>query len=669
VHNGRAEEWGIVLRTANVLLAAASVAAWVASASAQTPVSDSDATLFGARESAVGLDISPNGKFVSYVAPARGGGAVGFVADVQTGETKAFINSGGGPEQLRWCYFVTDSRLVCRYTAIVKDAGIPIGFSRLIAVNSDGSNLKQLGQKSTFYDAGIRQYDGSILDWLPGGGGSVLMAREYMPESGTTGTRITRTKNGFGVDRIDTETLSLTPVEPPNREAGGYMSDGQGHVRLMEFPGVEHDLLTGKSKYYYRTVGSRSWKSLTDYVDDDDFQPLAIDATSDSLYVLKPLDGRKALYRIKLTDSPTTELVASHPRVDIDDVIRSASGQNVIGYSFAVEKRDAEYFDPEYKSLVSALGKAIPNLPLIRFARASADGTKMLIFAGSDNDPGRYFVFDKKTKNLAEIMLVRPELENRKLANVLPVTVKAPDGTSIPAYLTTPPGKGGKNLPAIVLPHGGPSSRDEWGFDWLAQYLAARGYAVLQPNYRGSAGFGDSWLMQNGFKSWRTSIGDIIASARWLATQGFADPNRIAVVGWSYGGYAALQAAATEPSLFKAVAAIAPVTDLGMLKEEAKDFTNSQVVADFVGAGPHVRDGSPLRHAAEIKVPVLLVHGDMDLNVAVEQSDKMDGALQASGGHVEYLRYKGLDHQLEDSAARTEVLTKIGQLLDRTIGH
>ena len=326
-------------------------------------------------------------------------------------------------------------------------------------------------------------------------------------------------------------------------------------------------------------------------------------------------------------------------------------------------------FDPEYKALASALSHAIPKLPLIRFEGASADGNKILMFAGSDSDPGRYFVFDKQSKNLAEIMLVRPELENRPLASVQPVVVKAADGVSIPGYLTVPSGKEAKNLPAVVLPHGGPSARDEWGFDWLAQYLAAKGYAVLQPQYRGSAGFGDAWLMKNGFKSWRTSIGDITASAHWLVSQGIADPKRLAVVGWSYGGYAALQSAETEPSLFKAVAAIAPVTDLDMLKQEASDYTNAQVVADFIGSGPHISEGSPLRHADAIDVPVLLVHGDMDVNVRVAESDKMNAALQSYGTPVEFLRYKGLDHQLDDSAARTEMLAKIGQLLDRTIGH
>jgi len=639
-------------------------------AAAQVANSADTASLFGVREGATSVDLSPDGTTIFYIAPTAGSSSVAFTANIATGEPKPFLNAGQGTEKLSWCRFVTDQRLICRYRAAVRNEdGVLVGYSRLIAINRDGSALKQLGQSSSFYDAGIRQDDGTIIDWMPGGGGSVLMAREYVPEAGKTGTRFSRSKQGLGVDRVDTQSLAVSSIEAPRQYVSGYLTDGRGSVRMMALAGVDGQMLTGKTKYEYRTVGSRDWKSLTDYVTDDDFEPLEVDATSDSLYALKPLNGRKALYRIKLTDTPTEELVASNPTVDIDQVVRSANGERVIGYSYAVDKREVVYFDPEYKTLASSLGQALSNLPLVQFESTSADGNKVLLFAGSDNDPGRYYIFDKKSKTLGELMLARPELEKRTLASVKSVQVQASDGAMIPAYLTLPPGKEAKNLPAVVLPHGGPSSRDEWGFDWLAQYLASRGYAVLQPNYRGSAGFGDAWLVENGFKSWRTSIGDITASARWLVKQGIADGNRLAVVGWSYGGYAALQSAATDPQLFKAVVAIAPVTDLTMLKDEAKDYTNSDLVAQFIGSGPQIVEASPLRHAASIKSPVLLVHGDMDQNVGVAESEKMEAALRAAGTQVQFLRYKGLDHQLDDSNARIEMLTKMGDLLDRTIGH
>jgi len=635
----------------------------------QQPSVAQDAAAFGALESANSVDLSPDGKSIVYIEPAAGRTQVALVANLATGQSTAFLRSGRDSDRLGWCKFLTDQRLICRYYSVGKIRGDFVGFSRLVAVNREGGQLKELGQSRSFYDAALRQFDGSIVDWSPQGDNNVLMLRDYIPEAGNSETRLVRKKEGVGVDRLNTLTLAATPIEQPRRDAGSYMSDGYGNVRILSV--TEYDSVgypTDRTKYYYRTANSRDWRLLTDYVSDKEFVPLAVDRTANALYALKPLNGRKALYRIKLADSPETELVGSNPRVDIDDLLMSSNGRDVIGYTFAEERRDTVIFDPKFEASYDAVGHALKDMAIVDFRDASADGNTILIYAGSDRDPGRYYVFDRAAKRLNEVMLVRPELENHPLAEVKGVSVRAPDGTNIPAYLTLPVGKTAKNLPGVVLPHGGPSARDEWGFDWLAQFLAARGYAVLQPNFRGSAGFGDAWLVENGFKGWKTSIGDILASGHWLADQGIADPKRLAVVGWSYGGYAALQSAVTEPGLFKGVVAIAPVTDLALVKREAEDFVTSEIVAKFVGSGPHIEEGSPLRHAAAIHVPVLLVHGDRDQNVGIDQSVQMAAALKSNGTPVEFLRFEGLDHQLLDGAARTTMLERIDALLESTIG-
>jgi dipeptidyl aminopeptidase/acylaminoacyl peptidase len=598
---------------------------------------------------------------------------VAVVGNLTTGQFNKTLSTDGSPESLQWCHYASQSRAVCRFAGFVRwtgavDNGIPVYFGRMIAVDLDGSKPKLLGQAETNSDAGLRQTDGEIIDWLPDANGEVLVNRLYVPEAGTTGKLVYRNKRGWGVDRVDVTSLKSDTVEAP-REAADYMTDGLGHVRLMSVSGARNSgIFTGDISYFYRTQGSRDWKDLFsgNY---RDFSPLAIDAATDSLYVLKKKNGRYALYTIRLDGSKAETLVAENPRVDIDDVVRFGEGQKVIGYTYVEEKRETVYFDPEFRELANSLSKALPKTPLIEFADASRDGRKLLIFAGSDTDPGRYYLFDRDKKALAPLMIARPELEGRTLASVKPVTVTASDGTPIPAYLTLPPGKDPKGLPAVVLPHGGPESRDVWGFDWLPQFLAARGYAVIQPEFRGSGGFGDIWLSQNGFQGWRTSIGDISASAKWLGAQGIADPNRIAILGWSYGGYAALQSAATEPSLYKAVIAIAPVTDLSLLKDQAESYTDADLVRREIGSGPHVQQGSPVRNAAAITAPVLLVHGKMDANVFYSQSQKMDSALRGAGKQSELISFEGLDHQLEDSTARTQMLTRIGELLERTIGH
>jgi dipeptidyl aminopeptidase/acylaminoacyl peptidase len=318
--------------------------------------------------------------------------------------------------------------------------------------------------------------------------------------------------------------------------------------------------------------------------------------------------------------------------------------------------------------MLTSLSKALPGAQL-RVVDSSTDESRMLIFAGSDTDPGVYYVFDRPTHQLQTFLVVRDALEGIKLANVRPITYPAGDGVMVPGYLTLPPGReDAKGLPAIVLPHGGPSARDEWGFDWLSQFFANRGFAVLQPNFRGSAGYGDAWFQQNGFRSWPLAIGDILAGGRWLVAQGIADPARLGVVGWSYGGYAALQSAVVDAHTFKAVVAIAPVTDLAALKEESRHFTDFGLVKEFIGDGPHMHEGSPIEHADKIKVPVLLFHGELDRNVGVNQSRRMADRLKSAGASCELVTWDQLDHTLEDSAARTELLRKTDAFLRHSFG-
>jgi dipeptidyl aminopeptidase/acylaminoacyl peptidase len=628
-----------------------------------------DAKAFGAREAVSEPDLSPAGTSVLYLTPGPGRKIVAVVGDLNSGQFHTMVSADGDrkSQSLDSCHFASTDRAICEFSGLAKrpDTGDLLSFSRLIAMGLDGANAKLLGQPSTSYDSWIRQHDGEVIDWLVDANGQVLIERLYLPEE-KIGSNIVRDKKGWAVDRVDVATLQSDPVEAP-KDAAGYMTDGLGHVRLMSITGSRNSgMLTGNIHYFYRTQNSRDWKDLYSG-DEKELEPLAIDASIDSLYALKKKDGRDALYALKLDGSRSETLVAENPDVDITGVLRFGEGQKVIGYSDSNAKR--VYFDPEFKTLAAALSKALPKSPIIEFTDSSRDGNKLLIFAGSDSDPGRYYLFDRAHKALAPAMIARPELEGRALASVKGITIPSPDGVSIPAYLTLPAGKDAKGLPAVVLPHGGPSARDVWGFHWLAQFLAARGYAVLQPQYRGSAGFGDTWLNENGFKNWRTSIGDITASTKWLASQGIADPNRVAILGWSYGGYAALQSAVTEPSLYKAVVAIAPVTDLQMAKDESRYFTNYELVQKEIGSGPHLVEGSPLRHVAAINVPVLLVHGTMDDTVRIAESQKMDAALRGAGKQSELLTFEGLDHQLDDSDARTQMLTKIGELLERTIGH
>ncbi|WP_255586921.1 alpha/beta hydrolase family protein [Hephaestia mangrovi] len=477
----------------------------------------------------------------------------------------------------------------------------------------------------------------------------------------------------MGVTRIDVTSLKQSVIEQPESQAAGYITDGHGTVRIKaDVPKVSSGYDGNAVDYFYRKPGDRTWLPLShvtsDGVKQTGFTPLAVDRDLDVAYGFDAHDGRIAVYKVALDGSMKKELVYARPDVDVAGLVKVGRQQRVVGVSYVTDKRHTAFFDPELKALQAALAKALPNDPLVTFVDASADENRLLLFAGSDVDPGSYYLFDKRTHQLNPLLSERAGLDNVQLAPVEAITFHAADGTSIPAYLTLPPGSAKKGLPAIVMPHGGPGDRDEWGFDWLAQFFAHRGYAVLQPNFRGSTGYGDAWFQDNGFRSWRTAIGDIDDGGRWLVGQGIADPAKLAIVGWSYGGYAALQSAVINPDLFKAVVAIAPVTDLQTLKSESLHFTNYKNVAAMIGDGPDLAAASPAQNADRFKAPVLLFHGDIDQNVGIGESELMADRLKDAGKPVRLVTFDGLDHQLDDSDARAQMLETADAFLRSSMG-
>lgn len=642
-----------------------------AAVQAQAAASFDAAAAFGARPSTTDLSLSPDGKRIAYVAPASGQGAVLYTARLEKGaRPKPVFLADGKPNRIRSCSWVADDRLVCTIYGVSKDPILgPFSWSRLIAIDADGKNLKLLSTQQNEYSRGVQLYGGEILDWLPEENGSVLMARVYLPDQ-HTGSLIGSSDEGLGVDRVNTRTLAVTHVVRPADTAVDFITDGLGHVRIMGKSDRRNNFDTGVIEYLYRSRNSTDWKTLGDFntLTEQGFRPLAVDPEQDVAYGLKKLDGRFALYTISLDEGLRQQLVFARPDVDVAGLVRIGRRQRIVGATYFTDVGQIEYLSPEIKQVLGAISRALPG-SLLRIADTSTDGNTMLIFAGSDSDPGVYYIFDRKARRLQTFLVLRDQLEGVTLAKQKPISYPAADGVMIPAYLTLPPGReSAKGLPAIVLPHGGPSTRDTWGFDWLPQFFANRGYAVLQPNFRGSAGYGDAWFQQNGFQSWRIAIGDVLAGGHWLVRQGIADPSKLAIVGWSYGGYAALQAAVVEPQTFKAVVAIAPVTDLAALKEQYRHYTDFEVASKFIGAGSHIREGSPIEHAGEIKVPVLLFHGAMDVNVHVLQSESMAKRLKAAGDACELITWDDLDHQLDDSSARALMLRKSDAFLRHAFG-
>jgi dipeptidyl aminopeptidase/acylaminoacyl peptidase len=265
---------------------------------------------------------------------------------------------------------------------------------------------------------------------------------------------------------------------------------------------------------------------------------------------------------------------------------------------------------------------------------------------------------------VVELGQTAPELASVALAPMKTVSVPGPGGIRIPGYLTLPQGEP-KSLPAVVLPHGGPHARDSWGYDSLVQVLASRGYAVLQLNFRGSTGYGSAWF-DAGWQNWGTVMhDDITAGARWLISEGIADPKRLCIVGWSYGGFAALVGAMKEPDLYRCAVSIAGVTDIADLQWDWFGFYGGRAGWQAITGTDRekMNASSPRRNAERIKIPVLLVHGKLDNIVPPDHSTHMAKALARVQAPHELMLVDDGDHGLTRGAWRLALYKKLESFL------
>lgn len=650
---------------ARALMASVAAGLAVPAMATEAPDAATLAKMFGSRDYVRSISLSPDGKSVVFITPGPGKTRIVAVADTGTNAVTPVTRTTGEPLNVTRCGWASNDRLVCSEYGIDTTTGEKVDFTRTVAFDRDGKHPIFLALPPQSDALRISQNGGQIVDWLSGADGNILMTRDYVPQDTLKAGAVASKRDGLGVDRIDARTGRSQMIEQPTQLADAYLTDGEGHVRMMETVDVNPSgIMTGTSTWLYRMPASSKWQIFSRIKNDsyDALDAAAVDGAKNSAYALRSLNGRQALYSVALDGSMKTELVASSDRVDVDGPITLGRHGRVIGASYETEKPVDTYFDPAYKSLAAALGRALPATPLIRFISASADENVLLVFAGSDADPGHFYTFDRTSHQLHELFLARPELENLPLATEQSISYPAADGTMIPAYLTLPPGGARKDIPAIVMPHGGPGDRDSWGFDWLAQFYAQRGFAVIQPEFRGSAGYGNLYNKNNGFQSWRTSIGDVTDAGRFLVKQGIADPAKLAIVGWSYGGYAALQANVVDPKLFKAVVAIAPVTDFTLTKNQYAWTSAEKLIREQIGSG-QATEGSPDYHANKFEAPVLMFHGDHDLNVDIGQSRAMDAALHRAGKQSTLVVFPGLDHQLEDGDARARLLEQSDEFL------
>lgn len=400
---------------------------------------------------------------------------------------------------------------------------------------------------------------------------------------------------------------------------------------------------------------------------DDDADPIYfahIDGDTQKAYTISRRGGdRWGVHEYDLRSKAFGAAIFAHDKFDVSDLEIDREGRlRWIGYFDYRYRR--KYYGDEDRGFVEDLERAVPG-KVAEIVSESRDHKIRIVKTSSPTDPGTYYLYRDATGTMQGLASVNEALAAEVLAPTEYVAYPARDGLQIPAYLTMPVGRKPANLPLIMLPHGGPFVRDTWGYEFLVQFLASRGYVVLQPNYRGSTGYGKAFE-EAGYRQFGKAMqDDLDDGVRWLIDSGMVDAQRVCMIGWSYGGYAAQVASYRNPGIYRCAISIAGVSDLlAQVRFDSRFMSDSRFLkhrARIRGndSSRTLNDVSPLRQVNTVAVPLLLIHGTDDNNVPVKQSDSMASALKKAGKPFEYVRIKDGDHSLWDPGQRENLLAAV----------
>jgi dipeptidyl aminopeptidase/acylaminoacyl peptidase len=470
------------------------------------------------------------------------------------------------------------------------------------------------------------------------------------------------------VYRVDLATGASTIVQPSRRGVWSWFADTEGVVRV----GVDYG--ERRSKIYYRPTAGAELRLIDTQrnVQDDSVVDLIrfVANTERGIIVTNAETGRFAVYRYDFATDTRGEVLFEHPEVDVTTPIIGPDG-SVDGVVYEDDRPRVRWLNPQLAEVQRGIDRTFPGKTNIITSR-SRDGNRMLVFSSAADDPGTYYIYDRAARRMEAFASPLDGQHEIPFAPVRPVRYQSRDGLTINGYLTLPPGRPERGLPLIVMPHGGPFLRDSWQFDQDVQFLASRGYAVLQPNFRGSTGYGRDFVAKGYGQLGGGMIDDMDDGVAWLVGQGIADPARVCIMGSSYGGYAAIWAAIRDPQRYRCAVSFAGPTDLrSMLRYDSNSF----VPRRYIRAHRQRIEGeervdldavSPLRQAARLSVPLLIGHGNNDITVPPDQSRRLVNALtRRRAANVESVFYPKAAHGFTMPEERIDWLRRVEAFLAR----
>ncbi len=593
----------------------------------------------------IGLAMSPNGKHIAGISLPSIDGipqvTIWSADDLSKPPLRFDLTATDGsrwkPSSVRW---LNDERLLTTG-------------GQTLDVNSGGRMIKAFNGNIFVYEFNsfddparnklVEPFESLIANRRGGRNASVSLDKPVPDDPTKVILRVGNVDGGTDLYEFSLKDYSSRRVYR-GRPGDSLETDPYGQPRLRNY--FEEKDGNAQIIYEARIGDTDQWKKLPPFTAKarEGMQPIAPSKDPDLIYVTDNT-GRefRRIHEYRVSTGEMSEPLFEHPRYEASGVALVRRGKRageLLGFRYDGLYQNTTYWvDEEVAGIHSALTKTFPRKQVVVGTDfgASDDGRRRIVFVYGSNDPGAYYLYDA-AKGLTLLGKLRPLLDPAQLAEVKFVTYKARDGMTIPAYLTVPKG-GSKPYPTVVMPHGGPWARDDMGFDPWVQFLANRGYAVLQPQYRGSDGWGQK-LWRAGDREWGQKMqDDKDDGAAWLVEQGIADKDRIAMYGFSYGGYAAMAAIVRPNPPYQCAIAGAGLAELRTFDKITFESRFGRKYQN-----PTIAGLSPLDKVQDASIPIMIFHGDRDQTVPIEQSEKYHAALKAAGKNTQYVEIKDYGH-------------------------
>ena len=602
------------------------------------------------------VQLAPDGHHLTFLT-TLGTGHIGIaMMDLETGKTEALVAMND--ENITFYFWKGSDRIVF---------GGDLGGNEsqsLRAINLKTRNVIALAE--SYKEIGATQANyATILDRLP-------LDPKHILIDGNKGVD----SMDHGIFLLDVRTADRSKMQGSDVVGGlGQFSDNTGVVRALDRrvgPTIIHELRGDAKSTFFKVAESPADTAVLLPT----WEPLAFAADNETLYVLTREGNQPPHLRAYHVPSraflPAPDFALAG---DYDvGVVQSRDRTKLRGIYFTTDRRQVHWFDPARAQLQAKIDAALPNT-FNRIISTSDDEQLQVIVASSDREIGTYYLLNLQNpaRGRPAIMMlgqVNPGLHAEQLQPMQPISYQARDGLTIHGYLTLPAGAPGQRVPLIMHPHGGPYGiRDEWGYDPEVQFLASRGYAVLQPNYRGSGGYGLDFLTA-GRREWGGKMqDDLTDGVRWAIAQGFADPDRVAIVGASYGGYAALAGVTFTPELYRCAVNYVGVSDLSIIAgygvgNGRRNGIDRTFQSKWIGDDPEYRrTHSPVNFVQNIRVPTLHAYGENDPRVDIDHWKRLKAELDRYHKPYEFVREDNEGHGFSHESARISFYRKVGEFL------